>query len=173
MQWPAMLCKACLLVQSMEGLPDGEAHVQDDDLARLWDELVAGVALQEGAHLVPRVPWLIRLRSNSVPSGASAEPRNCKGVRKPFRVATCMARAGTMLSAEDSPASMSMWSMSTDMLGATMACPPIITSPPPPSLLLPACCCAGACAGACGASCCIMCCAGGCSAACCCCCCCC
>ena len=53
---------ARLLVQRVEGLPDGQAHVQQHHLARLRDELVAAVPAQELAHPIPRVRRLVRLR---------------------------------------------------------------------------------------------------------------
>jgi hypothetical protein len=39
-------------VQRVEGLPDGQVHVQQHHLAALWDELVRGVAVQEVADLL-------------------------------------------------------------------------------------------------------------------------
>ncbi len=49
-------------MQRVEGLPNGQAGVQQHHLARLGDELVAAVPAQEVPHPIPRVCRLIRLR---------------------------------------------------------------------------------------------------------------
>lgn len=54
-----------LLMEGMEGLADGQAHVQNYHLARLRDKLIAGVAVEEGSHFVPRELWLLRLHNRT------------------------------------------------------------------------------------------------------------
>lgn len=52
-----------LLVQGVEGLTDGQVHVQQDHLARLGYELVARVVREKVPDAFPGVRWLLNLLS--------------------------------------------------------------------------------------------------------------
>ena len=51
-------------MQGMEGLPYRQPDVQDDNLTRLWYELVACVSVEKHSHLVPGKIWLVSLQGD-------------------------------------------------------------------------------------------------------------